>query len=69
MRTFRGSKLEKSKNIRFNIDLYEQIKSEGKANNRSIGGQANWIYKVFITLKSQYPEIFSDIEANLKSKN
>lgn len=64
-----GSNLEKSKNIRFNIDLYEQIKNEGKANNRSIGGQANWVCKVFITLKSQYPEIFSDIEANLKSKN
>ena len=56
---------KQNKAIKFGVEMYQIIKKSGKANNRNISGQADWLCKVAIYLQEYHQEIYLEIVAKI----
>ena len=55
--------------IRFERDLYQIIRTMAKANNRTIGQQANWICKIALYIEENHHEVYAEAASHVLAMN
>ena len=51
----------KTTTIRLKMEHYKFLKGSAENSNRTISGQANWLFEIVWHLEETYPQVFIDI--------